>query len=224
MWVEVCYLQPRILSDAHILIQNWCKISTWGIKALRKQRFYKSVQFITGFSPNIKRNFILLKKTSSNLLSPSLFPFLSFFLFLLGWRACCTACGILVPRPGIEIVPSAMKAWSFNQLLDCLFISHTDSNANQNLPSLLGFPKFAVHPTQFAPPFFLLPSSSNQLYSTLFHRKPFDVFNVHQIKSIWTLFILLSLISPVPLGKSCRKTSCMIPEKPWIQVKNSNLI
>ena len=26
----------------------------------------------------------------------------------------CLACGILLPRPGIEPVPSAMKAWSPN--------------------------------------------------------------------------------------------------------------
>ena len=93
-----------------------------------------------------------------------------FFLFLRGWGACCTACGILVPRPGIEIVPSAMKAWSLNELLDCLFISHTDSNANQNLPSLSDFPKFAVHPLNLphlSSYSHRLPISSIQLSSTV---------------------------------------------------------
>ena len=39
------------------------------------------------------------------------FPFLFFLSFL--WP-CCTACGILVPRPGIEPTPPALEAWSPN--------------------------------------------------------------------------------------------------------------
>ena len=30
------------------------------------------------------------------------------------WRAHPVVCGILVPRPGIELMPSAMEAWSLN--------------------------------------------------------------------------------------------------------------
>lgn len=36
----------------------------------------------------------------------------NFFFFLLFFD--CVACGILVPYPGIELAPWAMKAWSPN--------------------------------------------------------------------------------------------------------------
>ena len=39
---------------------------------------------------------------------------LSFFFFFFLWRR-CEACGILVPPPGIEPGPSAVKAWSPNR-------------------------------------------------------------------------------------------------------------
>ena len=39
-------------------------------------------------------------------------PFISLSLFFF-WLH-CTACGILVPRPGIEPAPPALEAWSLN--------------------------------------------------------------------------------------------------------------
>ena len=34
------------------------------------------------------------------------------FIFFFFFGLCCTACGILVPQPGIE--PAALEAWSLN--------------------------------------------------------------------------------------------------------------
>ena len=38
--------------------------------------------------------------------------FFALFCLFVFWGH--TACGILVPRPGIELVPPAVEAWSFN--------------------------------------------------------------------------------------------------------------
>ena len=40
--------------------------------------------------------------------------FLSLFISLYFWP-CLTACGILVPRPGVEPVPPELEAWSLDQ-------------------------------------------------------------------------------------------------------------
>ena len=49
------------------------------------------------------------KKLNSNYLI-----YLFIYLFILFFWPCHTACGILVPRPGIEPRPSAVKVWSPN--------------------------------------------------------------------------------------------------------------
>ena len=46
-------------------------------------------------------------------LSACFFFVLFVFIFKIFWP-CCTACGILVPRPGIEAAPPAVEAWSLN--------------------------------------------------------------------------------------------------------------
>ena len=33
---------------------------------------------------------------------------------ILGGEACCAACGILVPQPGMEPMPPTVEAWSLN--------------------------------------------------------------------------------------------------------------
>ena len=45
--------------------------------------------------------------------SPSSLLICGFFLFYRFWPR-CAACGILVPRTGIEPVPPAVEAWSLN--------------------------------------------------------------------------------------------------------------
>ena len=52
---------------------------------------------------------ILMTSSSLNYLCKGLM-----FLFLFFFLPHCTACRILVPRPGIEPVPSAVEAWSLN--------------------------------------------------------------------------------------------------------------
>lgn len=81
-------------------------------KALRKPRFYKSVQFIAGFSPNIKGNFIF---TQENITIS--FHHLSFYFFLslfAGVGGMLHSLRNLSPQTRVEIVLSAMKAWSLN--------------------------------------------------------------------------------------------------------------
>ena len=38
----------------------------------------------------------------------------SLYLLWVIFRLCCTACGILVPKPEIQFVPPALGAWSEN--------------------------------------------------------------------------------------------------------------
>ena len=46
--------------------------------------------------------------------STSCFSFFFFFIFIFSFWPCLMACGILVPRPGIEPGPLAVKVWSPN--------------------------------------------------------------------------------------------------------------
>ena len=72
-----------------------------------------------------KSGFVLV--SASNLEEVILLPprtFISFFLFF--WL-CCLACGILVPGPGIEPAPSAVKAqspnhWTTREFPETLFL------------------------------------------------------------------------------------------------------
>lgn len=41
---------------------------------------------------------------------------LSFLNYLFNFWPHCPACGMLIPRPGIEAMPSAVGAWSLNPL------------------------------------------------------------------------------------------------------------
>ena len=45
---------------------------------------------------------------------PLFFFFLTLFINIFFFWPCCTACGILVPRPGIEPQPLAVRVWSPN--------------------------------------------------------------------------------------------------------------
>lgn len=218
VWVDVCYLQPRILSGAHIWIQNWCKISQPEEKALRNQ------DFINQFNSLLVSHQILKEISfySRKHLEIS-FHHLSFYFFLSFCGACCTACGILVPRPGLRL---CFLQWKHGVLTNywtaSLFLTQTVT-LNQNLPSPSDFPRFTVHPPNLphlSSHSHHPPTSSTQLSSTI---NPL-MFAMCVTSSQSGLFILPSLISLCSTGKSCRKTSCRIPEKPWIQVKNSSLM
>ena len=61
------------------------------------------------------------------------------FLFHFFFWPCCTACGILVPHPGIEPRPLAVKMWSPNhwtskEFLDSFFLNNSFSTL---LPSCI---------------------------------------------------------------------------------------
>ena len=59
---------------------------------------------------------------------------------------CCVACGILVPRPGIELVPPALEAWVLNHWttrevpllsISCLATTGIIPQISNNFPAMI---------------------------------------------------------------------------------------
>ena len=154
MWVDVCYLQPRILSGAHILIQNWCKISTSGKKLWENENFINQFNSLLVSHQILKEiSFYSRKHLEISFHHLSFYFCLSFFA---GVGACCTACGILVPRPGLRL---CLLQWKHGVLTNywaaSLFLTQTVMSTKISLLSQTSPDSLSTHPV--CPTFLLTP-------------------------------------------------------------------